>query len=125
MSKILTTVIIGGNSLSILGRLDTDPSNYGSIELGRIPHAEEYHLYRLYVPNAIRGNGVSTELMKLLESECDKLGINVIIDVQSNNQFSSEQMKEFYKKFGFVEQKCYSYRLYRECRKDGVKSEEE
>ena len=59
------------------------------------------YINRLIVPKKVRGQGIATELMKKFVSILDSKKINAILEINAYGDLDEDQLKRFYKKFGF------------------------
>lgn len=58
---------------------------------------------RLSVPPKERGKGVATELMNELVAWAKEEQVNILCQVNAYGDLDTEQLTNFYKKFGFVD----------------------
>jgi GNAT superfamily N-acetyltransferase len=72
-----------------------------------------YYFNRLNVPEKIRNRGIATELMNELVDWADLEEINILLDINPYGDMSYNDLKKFYKKFGFKVKKKSLIRLYK------------
>lgn len=65
-----------------------------------------WHVHKLQIPKEKRKMGIGSRLMKLLTEEADREGALITLSPSTDFGASSvNRLKNFYKRFGFVENK--------------------
>lgn len=71
-------------------------------EISKLPD-DTWYFNRIFVPVEYRGQGIATDLMKELIKLADESKITICCDINPYGDLNFDQLKVFYKKFGFVE----------------------
>ena len=66
---------------------------------------KQLNLGKIVVPKEMRGQGVGTQVMNDLVKQADEAGSSVTLSPSADFGGNKERLKEFYKRFGFVENK--------------------
>jgi GNAT superfamily N-acetyltransferase len=79
-------------------------SKYPGVSLS-LSGDKDLYLGKIVVPKSDRGKGIGTSVMQDLINEADRLGSRFSLSPSSDFGGSVGRLKEFYKKFGFIENK--------------------
>lgn len=79
-------------------------------ELSILPD-NTWYFNRLNVPPEYRNKGIATKLMLMLIDAAAKYKITICCDINPYGDLNYDQLKKFYKKFGFVEDDVFDLKL--------------
>ena len=90
------------------GKLDKSPSikdKFPDLKIGISESPESIILDKIVIPENKRGAGIGSSFMKQLIQEADKKGKTIGLTPSSDFGGSKKRLTEFYKRFGFIENK--------------------
>jgi predicted GNAT superfamily acetyltransferase len=92
-----------GEKASSITSIDDIENKYKGVDLGIYEGDKHITLSKIIVPKDARGSGQGTKVMKDLTDYADTKGKRIVLTPSKDYGGSVARLKEFYKRFGFVE----------------------
>lgn len=78
-------------------------------EISKLPD-KTWYFNRIFVPDKYRNHGIATKLMEKLIDIVNEHKIVICCDINPYGDLSYSQLKQFYKKYGFIEDDVFDLR---------------
>lgn len=89
----------------------TDITMYTDL-VGELPEGKWYFFNRLKARDHLQGQGFGTACLKATIDYCDKMGYNILCQVNPYGILDFDNLKRFYAKHGFVDTDCEDAMVY-------------